>query len=55
MAWRYMTLAEVLSPGTAGHTEVPGIADEQYRQTNDFPIKKQSKSRAAFGNAPMVH
>ena len=53
-AWRYMRLAEVLPPATTGHTKVPGITDEQYRQINEFPLKEHSKSWAAFGNAPMV-
>ena len=39
-----MRLVEVLSPRTTGHTKVPGITDdEQYRQINEFPLKKQSK------------
>ena len=53
-AGRYMRLAEVLPPATTGHTKVPGITDEQYRQINEFPLKEHSKSWAAFGNAPMV-
>ena len=53
-AWRYMKLAEVLSPGTTGHTNVPGTTDEKYKQINEFPSEEQSTLWAAFGNAPMV-
>ena len=49
-----MRLAEVLSPGTTGLTQVPGITDEQYRQINKFLLKELSKSWAAFANALMV-
>ena len=49
-----MKLAEVLSPGTTGHTNVPGTTDEKYKQINEFPSEEQSTLWAAFGNAPMV-
>ena len=49
-----MRPAEVLSSWTTRHSDVPGITNEQYKQINEFPLNKQSKSWEAFGNAPMV-
>ena len=53
-AWRYMQLAQVVSPGSSGYSMVPGVTEDQYRVINDFPLSTQSKSWAAFGNAPMM-
>lgn len=53
-AWRYKRLTGVLSSGTTGHRNFPGITDAPYRHINEFPSKEQRKPRAAYGNKPMV-
>lgn len=53
-AWRYMRLMEVLAPGSGGDGMVPGVTEEQYRELNEFSLSEQSRSLAAFGNAPML-
>lgn len=44
----------VLSSGTTGHKMVKGITNEQFVDINEFPLKEQSKSWAAFGNELMI-
>lgn len=53
-AWRYMQLAKVTSPGTAGFNSIPGVSEAQYREINEFPLSDQSREWAAFGNEAMV-
>ena len=53
-AWRYMQLAQVVSPGSSGYSMVPGVTEHQYRLINEFPLSEQSRSWAAFGNEPMM-
>ena len=51
---RYMRLVEVVSPGVEGVAMVEGNSVNQYREFNEFPLKEQSRSWAAFGNNPML-
>lgn len=53
-AWRYMQLAKVTSPGTAGFNSIPGVSETQYREINEFPLSEQSREWAAFGKVAMV-
>ena len=49
-AWRYMQLAQVVSPGSSGCAMIPGVTEEQYRLINEFPLSNQRRSWRAFGN-----
>ena len=49
-----MRLVEVVSPGVEGVAMVEGNSVNQYREFNEFPLKEQSRSWAAFGNNPTV-
>ena len=51
---RYMRLVEVVSPGVEGVAMVEGNSVNQCREFNEFPLKEQSRSWAAFGNNPML-
>ena len=45
---------EVVSPGAEGDVRVDGISENQYRGCNELLLSEQSRSRAAFGNDPML-
>ena len=52
--WRYLQLAQVVSPGSSGYAMIPGVTEEQYRLINEFPLSEQSRSWGAFGNEPIM-
>ena len=39
-----MRLMEVVVPGSEGSGMVAGIAEDQYRQLNEFPLSEQTRS-----------
>lgn len=53
-AWRYMQLAQIVSPGSSGYSMVPSVTEDQHKLINEFPLSEQSRSWAAFGNDPML-
>lgn len=53
-AWRYMRLMEVIAPGSEGTSKIEGVTEDQYRQLNEFGLREQSRSLAAFSGEPLL-
>lgn len=53
-AWGYMRLMEVVAPGSEGESMMEEVTEEQYRELNEFPLSKQSRSLAAFGDQDLI-
>lgn len=53
-AWRYMCLMHGVVPGSESQKRVKRISEKQIRYINEYPLSEQSKSRAAFGNNPLL-
>ena len=52
-AWRYMRLMEAVALGSERSGMVEGITEDQYRQLNEFPLSKQTRSLAEFSGRPL--
>ena len=49
-----MHLVQVVAPGTSVPSMVKDVSEDEFRQMNEFPLSKLSRSWAAFGTEPLL-